>query len=262
MPGSRRGCMVFLALLVRQHAEHDHQKCPQTIEQQHVESIELNKDDHAHDENQQTNGRSRLNTSPVSVANPNHTPETDAQREDHTVHHDQSKNHPADMKPAATVMPDRGLSVLLREVGIDGPSALRRARLATDLLEHESTRLPVPDYFALIEAIKAEADDPALPLRMASAASPELFSPGGSTIDRVRAAIRECLPSGEVSIDAAAQRLRVGRRTPSRSPPPPRRRAPPQDRARGGRLRPCREFPRAQPPRDRGHGGLRQGGAA
>jgi len=36
---------------------------------------------------------------------------------------------------------------------------------------------------------------------------------GGSTIDRVRAAIRECLPSGEVSIDAAAQRLRVGRRT-------------------------------------------------
>jgi len=261
------------------------------------------------------------------------------------------------MKPAATVMLDRGLSVLLREVGIDGPSVLRRARLATDLLEHESTRLPVPDYFALIEAIEAEADDPALPLRMASAASPELFSPpvfaalcssnlkaavtrlathkrlvapmsiiwmesrqglevswrwddpalqppriltvfelvflvqlarigtrrpvvplrvacphamksspdfaayfgvepvidvgpklvfsaddacrpfvtaseslwrsfqpelarlredaeaGGSTIDRVRAAIRECLPSGEVSIDAAAQRLRVGRRT-------------------------------------------------
>ena len=36
---------------------------------------------------------------------------------------------------------------------------------------------------------------------------------GGSTLDRVRAAIRECLPSGEISIDAAAERLRVGRRT-------------------------------------------------
>ncbi len=81
------------------------------------------------------------------------------------------------MKPVATVMLDRGLSVLLREVGIDAGSVLRRARLASDLLERESTRLSVLDYFALIEAIDAEADDPALPLRMASASSPELFSP-------------------------------------------------------------------------------------
>ncbi len=36
---------------------------------------------------------------------------------------------------------------------------------------------------------------------------------GSSNSDRVRAAIQECLPSGEVSIDAAARRLRVGRRT-------------------------------------------------
>lgn len=34
------------------------------------------------------------------------------------------------------------------------------------------------------------------------------------------------------------------------------------DRASGGRLWPRRELPRPQPPRDRGHGGLRQGGAA
>jgi hypothetical protein len=81
------------------------------------------------------------------------------------------------MKPTATVMLDRGLGVLLRELGIDGRRVLRRARLATDLLGHESTRLSVLDYFALIEAIAAEADDPALPLRMASASSPELFSP-------------------------------------------------------------------------------------
>lgn len=35
----------------------------------------------------------------------------------------------------------------------------------------------------------------------------------GSTSDRVRAAIVECLPCGEVSIDAAAMRMRVSRRT-------------------------------------------------
>jgi AraC-like DNA-binding protein len=81
------------------------------------------------------------------------------------------------MKPVPTVTLDRGLRVLLREVGIDVGSVLRRARLATDLWAHESTQLSVLDYFALIDAIEAEADDPALPLRMASAASPELFSP-------------------------------------------------------------------------------------
>ena len=81
------------------------------------------------------------------------------------------------MKPVATVMLDRGLRVLLREVGIDGRAVLRRARLSPDLLGHESIRISVADYFALIEAIEAEADDPALALRMASASSPELFSP-------------------------------------------------------------------------------------
>jgi len=77
----------------------------------------------------------------------------------------------------ATVMLDRGLGVLLREVGIDARSVLRRAGLATDVLGPESTRLSVLDFFALIEAIEAEADDPALVLRFASASSPELFSP-------------------------------------------------------------------------------------
>lgn len=80
------------------------------------------------------------------------------------------------MKPA-TVMLDRGLGVLLREVGLDARTVLRRARLEPGLLARESTRVSVEDYFALIEAIDAEADDPALALRMASASSPELFSP-------------------------------------------------------------------------------------
>ncbi|MDP3231895.1 MAG: AraC family transcriptional regulator ligand-binding domain-containing protein [Myxococcales bacterium] len=80
------------------------------------------------------------------------------------------------MKPA-TVMLDRGLGVLLREVGLDGRSILRRARLDPGLLARESMRISVGDYFALIEAIDAEGADPALALRMASASSPELFSP-------------------------------------------------------------------------------------
>ena len=62
--------MVLLVLVIRQHAEHDRQECSQTIEQQHIEPIELNNDDHARDEHQQTNGRARLNTGPVSATNP------------------------------------------------------------------------------------------------------------------------------------------------------------------------------------------------
>lgn len=81
------------------------------------------------------------------------------------------------MTPVSTVLLDRGLGVLLREVGIDGRSVLRRAKLAPHFLGPESTRVSVADYFALIEAIEAEADDPALALRLASASSPELFSP-------------------------------------------------------------------------------------
>ena len=81
------------------------------------------------------------------------------------------------MKQAATVMIDKGLGILLREVGIDRRNVLRRARLEPGLLGHESKRMSVLDYFALIEAIDAEADDPALALRMAAASSPELFSP-------------------------------------------------------------------------------------
>lgn len=75
------------------------------------------------------------------------------------------------------VMLDRGLAVLLREVGIDRRAVLRRARLSAEFLGPESRRVSVTDYFALIEAIEAEAGDPALALRMAMASSPELFSP-------------------------------------------------------------------------------------
>ena len=41
----------------------------------------------------------------------------------------------------------------------------------------------------------------------------EAAEASGSTTDRVRAAILESLPSGDVSIDAVAQRMRLSRRT-------------------------------------------------
>lgn len=74
--------MVFLMLSVRQRPEYDHQKCSNAVEQQHIDSIELNKDDHADDEDQQANGRSRLNSSPVSLADPQHAPEANARRQE------------------------------------------------------------------------------------------------------------------------------------------------------------------------------------
>jgi AraC-like DNA-binding protein len=81
------------------------------------------------------------------------------------------------MKPRATVMIDRGVRVLLRALGLDPQRVLARGGLPGDLFEPESIRLSVPAYFSLVEAIDAEANDPALALRMASVASPELFSP-------------------------------------------------------------------------------------
>jgi AraC-like DNA-binding protein len=81
------------------------------------------------------------------------------------------------MKQPTTMMLDRGLGVLVRALGLDARGVLRRARLPPDFLAQDSRRVPVADVFALIEALDAEVNDPALALRMAQASSPELFSP-------------------------------------------------------------------------------------
>ncbi len=78
---------------------------------------------------------------------------------------------------SATVTMDRGWGLMLRDLEIDPRTVARRAGLPADLLGRESSRLAVPDFFRLIEAIDAEATDPELPLRAGQSASPEGFSP-------------------------------------------------------------------------------------
>lgn len=77
---------------------------------------------------------------------------------------------------SATVTLDRGWELLLRDLEIDPRDVARRAGLPPDLLGRESSRIPVADFFRLIEAIEAEANDPELPIRAGQNASPEGFS--------------------------------------------------------------------------------------
>jgi AraC-like DNA-binding protein len=78
---------------------------------------------------------------------------------------------------SATVSLDRGWGLMLRDLEIDPRDVARRAGLPADLLARESSRVAVPDFFRLIEAIEAEANDPELPIRAGQSASPEGFSP-------------------------------------------------------------------------------------
>lgn len=72
---------------------------------------------------------------------------------------------------------DRGWIIMVRDIGIDPRDALLRARLSTDLLNEESSRLTVSEHFRLLAAVEDLAQDPMLPFRLAGAASPESFSP-------------------------------------------------------------------------------------
>ncbi len=77
----------------------------------------------------------------------------------------------------AVVMLDRSWSLMLSDLGVSIHDVARRAGVAADLVTKESFRLPVTDYFRLVEAIEAEVDDPALALRLADLPNSMPFSP-------------------------------------------------------------------------------------
>ncbi len=68
-----------------------------------------------------------------------------------------------------------GWAVLLKDVGIDATSVLRRAALPDDLFSRPSASLSTLDYFRFWQALEEEADDPALPIRLGSGISVEAF---------------------------------------------------------------------------------------
>ncbi|MFT6821988.1 MAG: AraC-like DNA-binding protein [Myxococcota bacterium] len=76
---------------------------------------------------------------------------------------------------SAAVTLDRSWTLMLHDLGLPSEDLALTAGIAADLLRLESFRLPVADYFRLIEA--ADALDPTIALRSAEFASPTAFSP-------------------------------------------------------------------------------------
>ena len=70
-----------------------------------------------------------------------------------------------------------GWRVLLTDMGLNPGNILRRAELPGDLFGREKAALNSEEYFRLWRAIEEEAQDPALPLRVADAISAEMFDP-------------------------------------------------------------------------------------
>ena len=70
-----------------------------------------------------------------------------------------------------------GIRALLLDLGVSPANVLRRASLPTDLLAHKPVTLSAAQYFALFEAVEAEAEDPNLPISIGKAISVEVFDP-------------------------------------------------------------------------------------
>jgi AraC-like DNA-binding protein len=67
--------------------------------------------------------------------------------------------------------------MILKDLGLTPANVLRRAGLPDDLFQQPVVRLPPADYYRLWDALKAEAQDPVLPLRVVQAIRTESFSP-------------------------------------------------------------------------------------
>ena len=72
---------------------------------------------------------------------------------------------------------DPTAGALLHDLGISLPNVLRRARLPADLLARGPITLEPPEYYALWQAVEAEADSPDLIVRIGRSLSPEVFNP-------------------------------------------------------------------------------------
>lgn len=66
--------------------------------------------------------------------------------------------------------------ILIKDMGLDLGTVLRRAGLPGDLFARTSRRLPAPDYYALWNALEAEAEEP-IALVVARSLTVEAFDP-------------------------------------------------------------------------------------
>lgn len=67
--------------------------------------------------------------------------------------------------------------VILRDLGLDELTILRRADQPPTLLEGEGSYISVDDLYALYDAVEAETDDPTIALHAGKIVSVELFDP-------------------------------------------------------------------------------------
>ncbi|MFK8023021.1 MAG: AraC family transcriptional regulator ligand-binding domain-containing protein [Ilumatobacter sp.] len=81
------------------------------------------------------------------------------------------------MDDARDIILDRGWLIMLRDVGISAEDALRRTGLPLEILNRETSRLTVAEYFALARAVDDLAGDPLLALKIGQAVTPEAFAP-------------------------------------------------------------------------------------
>lgn len=67
--------------------------------------------------------------------------------------------------------------ILLRDLEIDMPQVLQRARLPAEVFGPEGASLSTPEYFRLWQAVADESGDPLFPLRVGQAITLEAFDP-------------------------------------------------------------------------------------
>ena len=67
--------------------------------------------------------------------------------------------------------------VVLRDLELDEQAILRRARQSRRLFEGDGSWVSVDDFYALFDAVEAEAGDPAVAVRGGTVLSAELFDP-------------------------------------------------------------------------------------
>lgn len=67
--------------------------------------------------------------------------------------------------------------VVLRDLELDEQAVLRRAGQPSRLFEGDGSWISVDEYYALFDAVDAEADDPTIAVRGGTALSAELFDP-------------------------------------------------------------------------------------
>ena len=67
--------------------------------------------------------------------------------------------------------------VVLRDLDLDEQAVLRRAGQPSPLFEGDGSWVSVDDFYALFDAVEAEAGDPAVAVRGGTVLSAELFDP-------------------------------------------------------------------------------------